>query len=350
MSNTAEGRTGSRAVAHARVSPIGLVRPIAYPPDRPLTPVIVGPTAVGKTAVAIALGQRLPVTIISADARQVYRRLDIGTAKPAAALRAQVPHQGIDLVDPGERFSAGRFARDAAGWLTAARAAGRLPVVVGGTGFYVRAIADGLFQEPPLDPARRDQVREWATTLPGTDLSRWALRLDPRFSGGGRQRAARAIEVALLTGRPLSLWQRMARVAGVMRPWYIVLTLPRELLRRRIAERVDAMLAAGLVDEVKDELARGTAPTAAGLDGVGYREVVAMLTGQLYKDDLRDAIVRSSRQYAKRQETWFRNQLRYQPSADSQQLETLWTLDATRPPVELAEAIEARWRAVTADG
>jgi len=349
MSNMAEGRTGGRVVARARVSPVGLVRPTPYSPDRPLTPVIVGPTAVGKTAVAMSLGQRLPVTIISADARQVYRRLDIGTAKPAPALRAQVPHEGIDLVDPGERFSAGRFARDAAGWLTAARAGGRLPLVVGGTGFYVRALADGLFQEPPLDPARREQVREWATTLPGADLSRWALRLDPRFSGGGRQRAARAIEVALLTGRPLSLWQRMARAAGVMRPWYIVLTLPRELLRRRIAERVDAMLAAGLVDEVRDELARGTAPTAAGLDGVGYREVVAMLTGQLYEDDLRDAIVRSSRQYAKRQETWFRNQLRYQPSAVGNQQEAVWTLDATKAPAELAAVIENRWRTISAD-
>jgi tRNA dimethylallyltransferase len=349
MSNMAEGRTGGRVVARARVSPVGLVRPTPYSPDRPLTPVIVGPTAVGKTAVAMSLGQRLPVTIISADARQVYRRLDIGTAKPVPALQAQVPHEGIDLVDPGERFSAGRFAREAAGWLTAARAAGRLPLVVGGTGFYVRALADGLFQEPSLDPARREQVREWATTLPGADLSRWALRLDPRFSGGGRQRAARAIEVALLTGRPLSLWQRMARAAGVMRPWYIVLTLPRELLRRRIAERVDAMLAAGLVDEVRDELARGTAPTAAGLDGVGYREVVAMLTGQLYEDDLRDAIVRSSRQYAKRQETWFRNQLRYQPSAVGNQQEAVWTLDATKAPAELAAVIENRWRTISAD-
>ncbi|HET9707207.1 MAG TPA: tRNA (adenosine(37)-N6)-dimethylallyltransferase MiaA, partial [Gemmatimonadales bacterium] len=256
MTKTADGRSIGRAVGAARAGDVSHLRPTARPPDRPLTPVLVGPTAIGKTAVAIALAQRLPVTIISADARQVYRRLDIGTAKPAPTLRAQVPHEGIDLVEPGERFSAGRFARDAAGWLTAARASGRLPLVVGGTGFYVRALADGLFQEPPLDPVRRDEVREWTTMLPGADLSRWALRLDPRFSGGGRQRATRAIEVALLTGRPLSLWQRMARVAGVMRPWYIVLTLPRELLRRRIAERVDAMLGAGLVDEVRDELAR----------------------------------------------------------------------------------------------
>lgn len=354
MRNKADGRTGGPAVRYASLGLEGPDRPTVRPPDRspdrPLTPVLVGPTAVGKTAVAIALGERLPLTIISADARQVYRRLDIGTAKPSAALRALVPHAGLDLVDPGERFSAGRFAREAAGWLTAARAAGRVPLVVGGTGFYVRALADGLFQEPALDPGRRGDLRDWTATLSGTDLSRWALRLDPRFSGGGRQRAARAIEVALLTGRPLSLWQRMARAAGVMRPWYIVLTMPRELLRRRIAERVDGMLAAGFVDEVRAELARGTSPGAAGLDGVGYREVVALLTGQLHRDDLRDAIVRSTRQYAKRQETWFRNQLRFQPSAVSYQHEAIWTLDATRDPAELAEAIEARWRAVTADG
>jgi len=348
MRKTAVRRSGGQSVGRGRVSPVGLLRPSAYPPDRPLTPVIVGPTAVGKTAVAIALAQRLPLTVISADARQVYRRLDIGTAKPTALLRAQVPHEGVDLVEPGERFSAGRFAREAAGWLTTARAGGRVPLVVGGTGFYVRALADGLFQEPPLDPARRDRLRDWTATLPGPDLSRWALRLDPRFSGGGRQRAARALEVALLTGRPLSLWQRMARAAGVMRPWYIVLTIPRELLRRRIAERVDAMLAAGFVDEVRAELARGTAPDAAGLDGVGYREIVAMLAGRIQPGELRDAIVRSSRQYAKRQETWFRNQLRVQTSEVGHQPDQVWMLDATESANDLAATIEARWRLVSA--
>lgn len=343
MSKTADGRTGGQAVRYP-----GLERPVhptARLPDRPLTPVLVGPTAVGKTAVALALAQRMTLTVISADARQVYRRLDIGTAKPTPPQRALVPHEGLDLVEPGERFSAGRFAREAAAWLTAARAGGRVPLVVGGTGFYVRALADGLFQEPPLDAGRRDQLRTWATTLAGSDLSRWAFRLDPRFSGGGRQRAARALEVALLTGRPLSLWQRMARAAGVMRPWYIVLTIPRELLRRRIAERVDAMLAAGFVEEVRAELARGTPPDAAGLDGVGYREIVAMLSGLLPPAELRDAIVRATRAYAKRQETWFRNQLRHRSSVVGSE-ESIWALDATKPPGELAEAIALRWQEV----
>jgi tRNA A37 N6-isopentenylltransferase MiaA len=118
-------------------------------------------------------------------------------------------------------------------------------------------------------------------------------------------------------------------------------------LRRRIAERVDAMLAAGLVDEVRAELARGTAPGAPGLDGVGYRETVAMLTGRLDPDDLRDAIVRATRQYAKRQETWFRNQLRYQPSAIGHQPEEVWTLDATRSSADLAGEVLDRWRVVS---
>jgi tRNA dimethylallyltransferase len=310
--------------------------------ERPLTPVLVGPTAVGKTAVAVAWAALEPVTVISADARQVYRQLDIGTAKPDAVTRARVPHVGLDLLAPGERYSAGRFARDAAGWLAEIRVAGRQPVIVGGTGFYVRALAEGLFREPPLDAARRERLRVW----PPARLAHWAARLDRRFAGGGRQRAARAVEVALLTGRPLGWWQAHARATGAMRAWYIHLTLPRDVLQRRIAERVDGMLAAGLVDEVRGLLARGLAPTAAGLDGVGYREVVALLAGRLAERELRDAIVAATRQYARRQETWFRNQLR---AAGSGKGETgdVWTLNATEAPDVLASRILQRWHEVT---
>lgn len=309
------------------------------PDTRHLTPVLVGPTAVGKTAVAVALAALTPVTVLSADARQVYRGLDIGTAKPDRSVLTRVPHVGLNLVDPGDRYSAGQFARQAAGWLGEIRAAGRLPLVVGGTGFYVRALADGLFREPPLEPGRRERLRGWTERLPAADLARWAGRLDTRFQAGGRQRAARAVEVALLTGQALSWWQREARETGVMRPWYIHLTLPRETLRVRIAARVDAMLAAGLVEEVRGVLARGIPPDAAGLDGVGYREVVAMLVNgaRLPATDLRDAIAAATRGYAKRQETWFRNQLRDGP---------VWTLDATEAPAVLAPLILERWRSV----
>jgi tRNA dimethylallyltransferase len=287
--------------------------------------------------------------VISADARQVYRQLDVGTAKPDRALLTRVPHLGIDLIAPGERYSAGRFARAASGWLAEIRAAGRQPLVVGGTGFYVRALADGLFQEPPLDDDRRARLRAWTARLPASALAHWAARLDRRFAGGGRQRAARVIEVALLTGRSLSWWQREVRETGAMRPWYIHLTLPRDALQRRIAQRVDRMLAAGLVDEVRRRLAGGVAAQAPGLDGVGYREVVAMLDGRLAERDLRDAIVAATRRYAKRQETWFRHQLRRQTSDVRHQLDEVWTLDATQSAESLAVTIVARWRGVQSD-
>lgn len=306
----------------------------APPGARPPVPALVGPTAVGKTAVALAWAALEPVGVIAADARQVYRGLDIGTAKPPPELRARAPHWGLDVVEPGERYSAGRFARDATGWLGEVRAAGRQPVVVGGTGLYVRAMAEGLFREPPLDPERRERLRAWTATLPAARLAHWAARLDRRFAGGGRQRAARAVEVALLTGRGLGFWQVHARETGVMRPWYIHLTLPRDVLHRRIAERVDGMLAAGLVEEVRALVARGVAPHAPGLDGVGYREVVAMLAGRLAPGGLRDVIVTATRRYAKRQETWFRNQI-----------STAWPLDATPDPDRLAARILERWRA-----
>jgi len=294
----------------------------------------VGPTGVGKTAVAVALASLKRITVISADARQLYRGLDIGTAKPGPDILARVPHRGLDLLEPGERYSAGRFARDAAEWVAQSRADGRSPVVVGGTGLYIRALADGLFNEPVLDPERRERLREWSSDLEAGDLVRWAGRLDAGFPGGGRQRAARAIEVALLTGRALSWWQREARASGVLRPWYIHLTMPRDVLHRRLAVRVDQMLAAGLVDEVRRALDRGIAADAPGLDGIGYREVVAMLQGSLPEPLVRDAILAATRQYAKRQDTWFRNQLR-----ESQ----VWTINATDAPALIAERIRERW-------
>ena len=321
----------------------------AAPDSKLLTPVIVGPTGVGKTATAAALAALTPISVISADARQVYRGLDIGTAKPDRDMLARVPHHGLDLVDPGERYSAGRFARDAAAWIAEARAAQRQPVVLGGTGLYIRALAEGLFREPPFDPARREQLRHWSESLEGGDLARWAGRLDPQFLSGGRQRAARAVEVALLTGHALSWWQREAREGGTLRPWYIQLTVPREVLHRRLAARVDQMLAGGLVAEVQRQLDAGVAPDAAGLDGIGYREVVAMLNGQLSEGALRDGILVATRRYAKRQETWFRNQLGHQPSAVGRQQAPVWALDATRPPETLANEIMNRWKQM-ADG
>jgi len=296
-------------------------------------PVVVGPTAVGKTAVALALAAHWPLEILSADSRQIYRRLDIGTAKPTRKERARVPHHGLDLVEPGMRYSAGHFARDAEGWLADVRARGRMPVVVGGTGLYVRALAEGLFHEPPLDATRRRSLDAFTARLEDLELLRWAGRLDPGFRGGGRQRAARAIEVALLSGHPLSWWQEQARARGALDPWYIVLTVPRPVLHQRIARRAEEMVQRGLIEEVASVLAEGHAPHSPGLDGIGIREAVEYLHGTRPRDSVADAITVSTRQYAKRQQTWFRHQL------DG----SVITLDATRPPERLAADIAEAW-------
>jgi len=275
-----------------------------------LVPVLVGPTGVGKTALATAIAGRLPVEIVSADSRQVYRGLEIGTAAPTPAERAAAPYHGLGVVDPAERYSAGRFARDAAAWIAGIVARGRTPLVVGGTGFYARALFDGLCEEPDLDAERRARLGVWLRARPAERADRWARRLDRGFRGGGRQRAQRVIEVALLAGRSLSDLQasRPAPPSGV-RPWYVVLTRDRAALHERIARRTHAMLAAGWIDECRRALAAGVAPTAPGLSAVGYREIVAHLEGRLAADALEAAIAQATRQYAKRQETWFRHQL-----------------------------------------
>jgi tRNA dimethylallyltransferase len=296
-------------------------------------PVLVGATAVGKTAVALALSGRWPLEVVSADSRQIYRRLDIGTAKPSLKERAQVPHHGLDLVDPGTRYSAGRFAHDAARWIAEVRNRSRLPVVVGGTGLYIRALAEGLFHEPELDPVRRRSLDAFTARLEPLELLRWAGRLDPGFRGGGRQRAARAIEVALLTGYPLTHWQEAARAGGTIRPWYVALTLPRPVLHQRIARRAEEMVRRGVIEEVASVLAEGHSPTAPGLDGIGIREAVEYLHGRRPRESVAEAIAVSTRQYAKRQETWFRHQL----AGD------VVTLDATRPPDKLAGEIARLW-------
>lgn len=273
-------------------------------------PVLVGPTGAGKTAVATALAGLLPVEIVSADSRQAYRGLAIGTAAPTAAERAAAPYHGVGVVDPRERYSAGRFARDAAAWLGGIAARGRTPLVVGGTGLYLRALFDGLFEEPDLGGERRERLGVWLRALSPAAADRWARRLDPRFRGGGRQRAQRAVEVALLVGRPLSALQAEGAPAPrAHAAWYAVLTLERAALHERIARRTRAMLDAGWVEEVRACLAAGVPPDAPGLSAVGYREIVAHLEGRLAAGSLEGAIVQATRRYAKRQETWFRHQL-----------------------------------------
>ena len=298
------------------------------------TPIVVGPTGIGKTAVTLALAELMPLEVVSADSRQVYRGLDIATAKPAPRERRRVVHHLLDLVAPGERYSAGRFAVDAAEAIATIRLRERLPVVVGGTGLYIRALTDGLFAEPPLDRPRREALAAATAAMDHATLVRWAGRLDPGFpGGGGRQRASRAIEMALLTGHSLTWWQQTAAASGTVRPWFVRLTAPRAVLHQRIAARTEEMLRRGLVEEVAAALADGAPLVGPGMDGIGVREAVAVLQGRLPREAVREAITHATGQYAKRQETWFRNQLG----------DEVLVLDATRPPDHLAAAIAAAW-------
>ena len=243
-------------------------------------PVIVGPTAVGKTAVALALAAEWSFEVISADSRQIYRRLDIGTAKPTRKERARVAHHGLDVVEPGIRYSAGRFARDATGWIAdvrnrrSCRSSWEEPASTFGPSPRACSMNRSWI------PARRRSLDAFTSRLEPLELLRWAGRLDPGFSGGGRQRAARAIEVAMLTGYPLTHWQAAARSAGRFDPWYVVLTVPRPVLHQRIARRAEEMVQRGLIEEVAAVLAEGHPPAAPGLDGIGIREAVDYLHGR----------------------------------------------------------------------
>ncbi|HUF50525.1 MAG TPA: tRNA (adenosine(37)-N6)-dimethylallyltransferase MiaA [Longimicrobiales bacterium] len=302
---------------------------------------ITGPTAAGKTVLAVAVAQRLHGEIISFDSRQVYRGMDIGTAKPTLEARGGVPHHGFDLVEPDERFNAGRFAALARDWTADSQARGRTPVLVGGTGFFLRALTHPLFEEPELDPARKEAWKKYLATVPTAELARWAALLDPGASvrPADRQRLARVIETAQLTGRPLSWWQRQAPPHRPAAPLLVVvLDLPRDELYRRIDERVDAMVRAGLVDEVRALLARGYSERDPGMNATGYVEMVPYLRGEYDLAHAVELIARATRRYARRQITWLRHQL--PPGA-------LW-LDGMLPAGRLADDIAQRWLAASA--
>lgn len=269
--------------------------------------VITGPTGAGKSALVHALASRVPVAVVSADSRQIYRGFDIGTAKPSAAERACVPHFGIDVVDPLARYSAAAWASDAATWIDAALAAGRDPVIVGGTGFYVRALTEPLFVEPSLDAERRRNISSHLRTLTYSELGRWCAALDPERAGLGRAQLERAIEVALLTGVPLSRWHRISPGAPPRRARYLVID-PGPALGQSLAARLDDMLDAGWIEEARALDAR-VPESAPAWNATGYAVVRALARGTVGRSDAREQILVATRQYAKRQRTWMRHQL-----------------------------------------
>jgi tRNA dimethylallyltransferase len=269
--------------------------------------VITGPTASGKSALALRLAEREPLAIISADSRQIYRRFDIGTAKPSVEDRARVPHLGLDVVEPEGRYSAAAWADDALRWIGDAHAAGRTPVIVGGTGFYLRALAAPLFDEPELDPDRRGLLLERLDAMDTETLRRWSRALDPARAALGRTQLLRALEIALLTGVPISRWHRETERPARVRVRYLVVD-PGPELAGAIEQRTDAMLRDGWVEEV-ESLRRTVDPEAPAWKATGYAAIRARVEGRLTSDETRQRIVIDTRQYAKRQRTWFRHQL-----------------------------------------
>lgn len=269
--------------------------------------VICGPTAAGKSGVALWLAERYPATIISADSRQVYRGFDVGTATPTPAERARVPHRGIDVADPTERYSAAAWAAAADAWICEARDARRVPLVVGGTGFYLRALFGELFAEPPLDPARRRALEQVLAPMSVPELRRWTRLLDPARAHLGRTQLLRAIEIALLTGERLSDLHRTRARPARHRARYLVVD-PGEVLAARIGTRLDAMLAGGWVEEVR-RLVEVVPEQAPAWNATGYATIRRLVRGEIAMAAARESILVETRQYAKRQRTWFRHQL-----------------------------------------
>jgi tRNA dimethylallyltransferase len=300
--------------------------------------VITGATGTGKSELAVDVAERVDGEIVSADSRQVFREMDIGTAKPRGTLRGRVPHHGLDRLDPNEKYSAGMFARDAWTWIDSARERGRVPIVVGGTGFFIRALLVPLGPEPEFDPERRERLRGLLAKWPTERLKRWLGRLDPQRAAqlegeGGPQRLARSLEVVLLSGRSHTWWLEQPPETPPLSAMVFCLQLPREDLYRRLEARFEEMMAAGLLSEVRELLDRYP-EGSPGLKSVGYEELISHLRGDRTLEAAVVEAKRNTRRFARRQLTWFRHQLP----------ETTIRLDADRTRERLAEEIVSCWK------
>jgi len=299
----------------------------------PLLIALVGPTAAGKSALALRLAEAQGGEIVSCDSLQVYRGLDVGSAKPTPAERRRVPHHLLDVVDPDEPFSAADYARRARVALVSIRERGAAPFVVGGTGLYLRALLRGLFAGPSRDEVLRARLEAMAERHGERRLHRWLARVDPasaaRIEAADRVRVVRALEVFHKTGRPLS-----GHHEGGAEPLHgftvrlLGLAPPRETLRAAVEARTDRMLADGLVEETRGLIERYGAEVRP-LQSIGYRQAAAVVRGAVGVEQARRDIVKETMRYAKRQMTWFRHQE-----------QVAWCADAAE-----AEALAGRWRA-----
>ena len=274
--------------------------------------VIAGPTGVGKTASAVALARRAPLEVISADSRQVYRGMNVATGKPTPEEQAAVAHHLIDVVDPDERYHVARFRADALEAIPEIRQRGHLPVVVGGTGLYVRSLLKGLLPAPPADPTLRQELEARANARGVPALHAELAAMDPETAGrlhpNDRVRIIRAIEVRLREQPSHRTQGRTAVWQHAKAPWHLLmvgLCQSRDALARRIAERARGMLVRGMMEEVRRLLDAGYGESLPSMGGIGYRQLSAVLAGRLSEDEALRLMIRDTVRYAKRQMTWF---------------------------------------------
>jgi len=277
---------------------------------KPKIIVVCGPTGSGKTTIAIELAQAFSGEIVGADSVQIYRCLDIGTAKPTPEQRSKVPHHMVDIIDPDETFDAARYAGMARQAISQLARRGIIPFVVGGTGFYIKALTQGLFPSRPVDMHVRERLREEARTSGSSALYQRLLLCDPdackRIHPNDTYRIIRALEIREGTGKAMSAFHQSHGFAD--RPFDVLkigLYADRDILYNRINRRVDAMIEDGLVDEVRGLLARGYAADLKSMQAIGYRHVVDFLQGRLDWEEAVRTLKRDTRRYAKRQLTWF---------------------------------------------
>ncbi len=275
--------------------------------------VIVGPTAVGKSRVAVEVAKAFETEVLTADSRQVYRGMNVGTDKPASEERQAVPHRLIDLVNPDESFNAGLYRRKATDEIERLYRDSRLPLVVGGTGLYVRTLLKGLCDAPPADPIVRSALRREAKDQGHDRLYARLVEVDPvtaaRLYPRDEAKVIRALEVYQLSGRRMSEFQQEHGFAE--RPFsalIIGLNRDRDALYRRIEERIDWQLTHGLIEETQQLLIQGYQRTSAAMKGLGYRQVAEHLAGEYDVAEMVRRFKRDTRHFSKRQMTWFRKE------------------------------------------
>jgi len=277
-------------------------------------PIIVGPTGVGKTDLSLMVAEKLPVEIVSADSRQIYRHLSIGTDKILDSIRKKIPHHMIDICNPDEYFSAGMYSRIARKVIGEIQQRGKVPLVVGGSGFYISALVDGIFELDVHDNQVRaglhERLRREGQESLYAELKKCDAEYASKISPADKQRTMRALEIYIVTGRSFSSWHERDTEPAPFKPLMIGLTMERQILYERIEKRVEKMLEAGLMNEVQKLIHMGYRPGMNALNTVGYKEAFQYLQGELTFDEMVDLIKRNSRRYAKRQLTWFRRDTR----------------------------------------